>query len=290
MSEYSIDQFSKITGFNKLLIRTWENRYNFIEPKRSITNRRYYDDIMLTKGIKYSILISNGYKISKIVKFNNKQLNNLIENSLENSRDINIKYRIYVSKFIESAIYLDQKKFDKNYKLCIKALGFIKFYKNILIETMNQISILYLNSEITPANEHFLSENIRIKFAHAIEEINNDEKSKDKWILFLPENEYHDIGLLFAHLILKINNYEIIYLGQNTPRESLLKIKNDNTKFLCFLNTKREQSFIDNLCEFFNKNLKKSNIYIVEKEAHIKKKHENIYSVSKIDDFINFLR
>ena len=78
MAQYSIDQFSNLTGLNKILIRTWENRYNFIEPKRTDTNIRFYDDDMLTKGIKYSILVNNGHKISKVVKYQDTQVNNLI--------------------------------------------------------------------------------------------------------------------------------------------------------------------------------------------------------------------
>ena len=44
MSQYSIEQFSKITGLNKILIRTWENRYGFLKPKRTNTNIRFYDN------------------------------------------------------------------------------------------------------------------------------------------------------------------------------------------------------------------------------------------------------
>ena len=82
MSQYSIDQFSQITGLNKILIRTWENRYDFLEPRRTSTNIRFYDDNMLIKGIKYATLVKNGHKISKLVQHNNDYINNLIEETL----------------------------------------------------------------------------------------------------------------------------------------------------------------------------------------------------------------
>ena len=88
MSTYTINQFSKITGLNKILIRTWENRYNFLVPKRSSTNIRTYDNDMLNKGIKYSILVKSGYKISNLVRNSEEELNTLIEKTLENSQDI----------------------------------------------------------------------------------------------------------------------------------------------------------------------------------------------------------
>ena len=161
MSQYSINQFAQITGINKRLIRTWENRYNFLQPKRTPTNIRYYDDKMLIKGIKYSILVKNGLKISKLTNKTDEKINSLIENILIISKKSHERYEIYISKFIESALHYDQEVFDKTYKKCLKDLGIINFYRNILIQTMNKISILYLNTNINPANEHFFSSNIR---------------------------------------------------------------------------------------------------------------------------------
>ena len=132
MSLYSIDQFSQITGLNKILIRTWENRYNFLTPKRSSTNIRTYDDEMLNKGIKYALLVDNGFKISKLVSLNNKDLNNLLEETLEKSKDKIVKHNIYISKFLEAALTFNQEIFEKTYNTCLKKLGILNFYKEIL--------------------------------------------------------------------------------------------------------------------------------------------------------------
>ena len=181
MTQYSIDQFSKITGLNKILIRTWENRYNFLKPKRTPTNIRYYDDKMLTKGIKYAILVNDGYKISKLIKCEDHQINNLIEEKLKLSENIDTKYNIYISRFLEAALDYNQELFEKTYNKCVKDLGFINFYIHILTKTMNQVSILYLNNEIIPANEHFLSENIRRQLQHQIAITKTNIKNKDAW-------------------------------------------------------------------------------------------------------------
>jgi methanogenic corrinoid protein MtbC1 len=287
MAQYSIDQFSNITGLNKILIRTWENRYSFLDPMRTNTNIRYYDDEMLTKGIKYSILIENGHKISKIVKYENTEVNNLIEEILRISKDKETINSIYISKLVESALFFDQKLFNDTYDLLTKELSVIEFYKDVLMMAMSKISILYLNSKITPANEHFLSENIRIKISSEINNIKSISSNEKVWILFLPENEYHDIGLLFAHLILKKHDHKVIYLGQNTPRESLLQFSNKNHNFLCFINAMKIKNFSDKLCIFLN-DFSKSNIYLVERNDTINKKYKNITSVSDIDKFISF--
>lgn len=289
MTQYSIDQFSKITGLNKILIRTWEKRYNFLKPKRTTTNIRYYNDEMLTKGIKYSILVNDGYKISKLIKHQDQEINDLISEKLKLSDSIDTKYNIYVSRFLEAALEYDQELFDKNYDDCVKDIGFMKFYTDIVTKTMNQISILYLNNELMPANEHFFSENVRRQLQHQIAITKTNTTKKDPWVLFLAENEYHDIGLLFANLILKMNNHQIIYLGQNTPRESLLDLRNKSKKFLFFLKSKRNKKFLDDLCLFLNKKFKKSKIYVIDHEESLKTKYSNIIKIKDLDDFMNIL-
>ena len=289
MNQYTIDQFSKLTGLNKILIRTWENRYNFMTPKRTSTNIRYYDNFMLTQGIKYAILSRNGYKISKLINLNENDLNKLLETALTLNGDLNLKYEVYISKLIESAIFFNQKQFNQVYNDCINDIGFDSFYKEVLIKTMNKVGILWLNSEINPAHEHFLSENIRIKLSNEIEKTETT-KNKTKWVLFLPEDEFHDIGLLFAYLILKTNKEDVIYLGQNLPRETLLSLEKGDYKFLMFIVSNKAKGFTKELCEFMTKNFKKSDINIITKQASKEVSgFKNIHNINNLGDFVKKL-
>ena len=92
MSTYSIDQFSKITGLNKILLRTWENRYGFIVPSRTETNLRLYDDNMIVKALNTKILIDNNFKLKiyESIEFSEK----------ENVNDITKKLNKVLEKMI----------------------------------------------------------------------------------------------------------------------------------------------------------------------------------------------
>ena len=290
MQTYSIDQFAQITGLNKILIRTWENRYNFIVPNRTSTNIRTYDEHMLTKGIKYAILVNAGHKISKLIKFDNNEVNNLLNKTLNTTKNYNTKNAIYISKFIESALHLNQKIFSQTYKSCIAEYGFNEFYKEIIIPTMNRIGILFLNYKITPVHEHFISENIRIKIANEIEKTKSNPLKKSRtWVLFLPEHEYHDISLLFTYLILKQNNQKVIYIGQNTPIESLIEF-NKHHNLLCFLNTKSSQSNLAKMNIFFEKEFQDSFLYIVTNQKQSLSQAKNIKHLHKIEELEKVLK
>ena len=289
MSKYSIEQFSEITGLNKILIRTWENRYDFVNPVRSKTNIRFYSDAMLVKGIKFSILVENGYKISKLIKLNEKELNESIESILINNKNIKAKNRIYISRLIQSAINFDQILFDKTYKDCVKDIGLIDFYSDVILKTMNKIGILFLNSKINPAHEHFLSENVRIKISSEIDKIKSEDKIDKNWVLFLPENEFHDISLLFAKYLLKSKKISTTYLGQNVPRESLLSTKGKKVNYVCFLRSNKSNNYINELLDFLSDNLKESTIYMITSNVIISKKYKNIKQIKNFTEFASIL-
>ena len=47
------------------------------------------------------------------------------------------------------------------------------------------------------------------------------EKNDKVFVLFLPLNEIHELGLLYLHLEFLLHGYPSIYLGQSVPAENL---------------------------------------------------------------------
>ena len=74
MAHYSIKDLQNFTGIKAHTIRMWEKRYTIVEPKRTNTNIRYYDDDDLKKLINISILNRNGYKISAIASLSDSAI------------------------------------------------------------------------------------------------------------------------------------------------------------------------------------------------------------------------
>ena len=291
MNKYSIDDFSKITGLNKILIRTWENRYSFVNPHRTSTNIRYYDDKMIVKALRYSALVDAGFKISILTKLSSEEIDGLINNTLKKDNQTN-NYSQYISQILESSISYNQLLFHNTYEKCIKDIGIIECYKHVLLEALNRIGILWMNDKISPPQEHFLSELIKTKIYKEIEKIGFKKLSKENWVLFLPKNELHDIGLLFAYLTLKMNGHNVVYLGQNLPHSLLLSLKDknkiDNILFTIVSNTSKLD--IKEITNFLNTNFSKSKVYtIINKNLLNKDDCQKLNTISNIDEFINLI-
>ena len=291
MNKYSIDDFSKITGLNKILIRTWENRYSFVNPHRTSTNIRYYDDKMIVKALRYSILVDAGFKISILTKLSPEEIDDLINNTLKKDNQTN-KHSQYISQILESSISYNQLLFHNTYEKCIKDIGIIECYKQVLLVALNRIGILWMNDKISPPQEHFLSELIKTKIYKEIEKIGFKKLSKENWVLFLPKNELHDIGLLFAYLILRMKGHNVLYLGQNLPHSLMLSLKNenkiDNILFTVVSNTSKLD--IKEINNFLKTNFSESKVYtIINKNLLNKDDYQKLNTISNIDEFINLI-
>jgi MerR family transcriptional regulator, light-induced transcriptional regulator len=291
MNRYSINDFSKITGLNKILIRTWENRYSFVNPHRTSTNIRSYDDKMIIKALRYSSLVEAGFKMSALTKLSQKQIESLFNNTLKKKKTTT-KYYIYISKIIESSMSFNQLLFHDTYERCLKDIGIIACYQNVLLPALNRIGILWINDKITPPQEHFLSELIRTKIYKLIEDTGFEKFPKENWVLFLPKNELHDIGMLFAYLLLKMNGHNVVYLGQNLPHFLLssLKEKNkiDHILFSVISNTSKLD--LIEITDFLETNFSKSKIHtIINKKLLTDDCSRKLNAISTIDEFINLI-
>ena len=291
MNKYSIDDFSKITGLNKILIRTWENRYSFVKPHRTSTNVRYYDDKMIVKAIRYSTLVNAGFKISILNQLSAEQIDDLIDNQLKNKNQTN-KYSLYISQILESSISFNQLLFHNTYEKCIKDIGIIACYQHVLLPALNRIGIMWINNKISAPQEHFLSELIKTKIYKEIEKNGYKKLPKENWLLFLPKNELHDIGLLFAYLTLKMNGHNVVYLGQNLPHSFLLSLKEknkiDNILFSIVSNSSKLN--IVEITNFLETHFTHSKIHaILNKQLLGEDSFQKLNTISSIDEFINLI-
>ena len=214
MSYYSIKDLESLSGIKAHTLRIWEQRYNIINPKRSDSNIRLYDDSDLKLVLNISLLKEHGHKISKIAKLTLDDLSNEV---LKIS-DQQLSYPDQIHALTIAMIDMDEERFEKVMSTNVLQYGFENTMINIIYPFLTRIGTLWLTGSIGPAHEHFIINLIRQKMLVAIDGqvLRVDENSK-KFILYTPEGEYHEIGLLFANYILRARNNKVVYLGQSLP-------------------------------------------------------------------------
>ena len=291
MGSYSIDQFSSITGITKFVLRTWENRYGYLKAHRSETNIRIYTDDMIVRALNTNYLLEDGYKISKISKISEMELIKIVDEI--KVKQIEAKESYYINQIIISTLEFSTSKFNKLFDEGVLDFGILDFYKKVILTTLDRIGILWLTNRIAPSQEHFLSENIKQKLIVASDIYFKKENTRETWLLFLPENEFHEIGLLFARFLLVKNGFNVIYLGSNLPFDSLKqvgdKIEINNT--LMFAVSNSSIININSTVEYLESNFESANKYIISTEMTskmiVKKSSVNIFT--DVNSFINII-
>jgi DNA-binding transcriptional MerR regulator len=220
MAHYKISDLEKLSGVKAHTIRMWEKRYNVLSPLRTDSNIRYYDDQQLRKILNIVSLVNAGEKISKVGKLSELELNNEIT-ILSESGSLDVKEEILIQQLVSSGLAYDEVGFEKAFSNSILSFGLLEAYQRVFYPMLIKIGLLWIISELTEAQEHFVTSLLKQKILTAIDGLKQTPDYLETWLLFLPENEIHDIGLLIAHYGLKKKGAKVIYLGKDVSVEDL---------------------------------------------------------------------
>lgn len=244
MGSYTMSQVETLTGIKSHTLRVWERRYELLKPSRTSTNIRYYSDGEVRKLLNISILMNNGYRISKINNLENEEFNDLILNLKSSYSD---KFEDDINRLILCMIDMNEFAFEQIFQQNVMKNGLLTTITNLIYPFLNQVGLLWTTNKTIPSQEHFMSNLIRQKIITAIDLLNNPDDGAPRIILFLPEDESHEIGLLLASYIAKNLGWRVYYLGQNVPIMNLDKVyelTNAKVFFTMFVAPKKEKYFM----------------------------------------------
>lgn len=221
---FSIKDLENLSGIKAHTIRIWEKRYNLLEPMRTDTNIRLYNVENLQKLLNVVLLTQFGYKISKIGKLTIEEIEKTVI-KIQNDKTIN---NHALSAFKMAMLHFDQALFIKTYNQLIAEKDFTTIFVESFIPLLNEIGILWTANTISPAHEHFIAYLIKQKIIVQIEKhlSVNLKESKNTFVLYLPSNEIHDLGLLFLQYLLVSKGHHAIYLGRDLPIEDVAELNN----------------------------------------------------------------
>ncbi len=256
MNYFSISQLSRFSGIKPHTIRMWEQRYNALTPNRSEGNTRYYDNKQLRRLLNIVSLMESDYKVSELCSMPDKKLFSLVEELPGKAVDNDI-HEFFVLQLVRAGMSYDEVNFDKIFSHCLLKYGIKETYIKVIYPMLRRVGVMWVTNSLEPAAEHFISNLVRQKLFTVIDSLPAVKSNKDSWLLFLPENEFHEMGLLFANFLIRQSGRKAIYLGANVPLESLFVAVEETSpaKVLLFLAHNdlpgETQRYLDELSLFF---------------------------------------
>lgn len=232
---FTIADLENLSGVKIPTIRMWEKRYNLLSPQRTDTNIRLYDISDLRKLLNIVYLTNIGQKISKVSSYTSVELNTKVKESYQKRNS----EALLVNDFIISSLTFDNNLFHKTYNTLIEKYSFSDLFVKAFIPLLERIGILWQTSTLTPANEHFISYHILRKLYTNIdiaEKLSRRNTQDRLFVLYLPHNEIHELGLLYTYYELLMREMNVVYLGQSVELKEMK----------CFANKDSQNIFISN--------------------------------------------
>jgi len=291
-STFSIKNLENITGIKAHTLRIWEKRYNLLHPERTDTNIRRYSLESLKKLLNITLLYNQGFKISKIAQLDENEIPILV-------RDIALKYsseQISINALKLAMVNFDTVLFDVTFEELKKQYDFGFIFINIFMPLMRELGILWQTGAISPSHEHFITNLVKQKIHTQTELAQRDQTTQqnDKiFVLYLPENEIHELGILFLNYHILSKGYKTIFLGQSLPTESLETLFTFSTElnFVTYLTVEpNKNEIMDYLSDFHQRILKESDSKLLifgplQVEIDLSKMPDKIELFRSIDAF-----
>lgn len=259
-STFTIKNLENISGIKAHTLRIWEKRYNLLEPERTDTNIRRYSLESLKKLLNITLLYNHGFKISKIASFDENEIPLMV-------RDIALKSsseQVSINALKLAMVNFDYDLFDATFDETLSQYNFEFVFINILMPLMRELGILWQTGAISPSHEHFVTHLIKQKIHVQTEILQRRQYNQEEdklFVLFLPENEIHELGLLYLNYFILSKGHRTIFLGQSITIESLetLFSLSLSVSFVTYLTVEPNKDDIDEFLNNFNKHLLNDN-------------------------------
>ena len=291
--QYSISDLEKLSGIQAHTIRIWEQRYHALKPSRTAGNTRYYDDTELKRLLNIVSLSESGLKISQICALSEEEMQAHIEKEIAAISTGNKQFEPYISQLLHHGLAYKETMVGNLLSECLAHYGLKVTYQHIIYPLLVRLGLFWQKDSICPAQEHFMSNLIRQKLFAAIDVLPTPKKPKSTWLLFLPEDEGHDIGLLYAKYALKEAGENAIYLGSHVPMPSLIQAASENKVdyLLLFMLYSRLTTDAQNYIDHINEQFPKLQIILSGSEKLISdlKMPERVKWFNSIEAFENFI-
>ena len=157
-----------------------------------------------------------------------------------------------MNNFKIAMLNFDQSLFEETYNKLLACNSFRDVFLKEFLILLTDIGNLWITNTISPAHERFISTLIKQKILINIERVQNVNPRDDMtYILYLPMNEIHDIGVLYVHFELMLKGYKSVFLGPSVPLENLYELQHvfENITYISYFTV---EPVVDRVYDYLN--------------------------------------
>lgn len=213
----SITVISKACGISAPNLRIWEKRYQAFNPVRDEAGQRLYSEDDLLRAKMIAALLEKGHTISSVVNLSLQDLRIRLDSGKEDFSESLSKVGIKKLLGFLEKFDIDNLAAEMQYQRM--SIGAKDFIFKIILPVMQEIGEMVGKGKCSVTQEHIVSTIVRDQLSKIA--LPNTGESLGKFALATPEGNLHELAILIADILCKINRVSTSYLGAAHPAQCL---------------------------------------------------------------------
>jgi MerR family transcriptional regulator, light-induced transcriptional regulator len=228
---YTIKEASARSGVGIPLLRAWERRYGVVQPERTASGYRLYDDDDLARLVAMRRLIDDGWApqqaATRIRSAEPAELDGWAaevqgaprENASGGGPGLDAAHLELVDRIVLAAQQLDAAELGSALDEAFAMLRFEPAWEGVLLPALHRIGDGWHRGEIDVAGEHASSQTIQRRLAMAFEAAGAASASPPI-LVGLGPGARHEFGALAFAVAARRAGLPVLYLGPDVPVDS----------------------------------------------------------------------
>ncbi|HET6380377.1 MAG TPA: cobalamin B12-binding domain-containing protein [candidate division Zixibacteria bacterium] len=228
---YTIKEASARSGVGIPLLRAWERRYRVVEPMRTGSGYRLYDDEAIARLIAMRQLIDAGWAPQQAAaRIRAADAGELADLASDAARPPRVEVGaavaagpaprdLLIERIVEAAGRLDPAQLERALDETFALVRFETAWDAVLLPALRRIGDGWHRGEISVAGEHATSQAIHRRLAMAFEGA-GPAPSGPAVLVGLPPGARHEFAALAFATAVRRTGLPVLYLGPDLPAES----------------------------------------------------------------------
>lgn len=232
-AEYEIAALARLAGVNARTIRTWENRYEALKPKRGANGRRLYDAGDLRRLVLLKRLADLGHAPSRLARLDDDALEALALEVLalevlardgdRGGEDPAWDAAAIQSRLRRAAADGDIERFGRLIRFVLAEFAPLVAVEHYLAPVLGEIGALWAERRIGVGVEHALSEVVLRALHIQIDALRPASRGAPIGFATLG-GERHEFGALMACYLAAARGCRTLYVGPDMPAADLAAV------------------------------------------------------------------
>lgn len=204
-TRYTVKQVAGITGVPTATLRAWERRYSVVEPQRSDSRYRLYDQDEVDRLSRMAELVRAGTPARLAAAQVSPPQSQVTAPP--------------VAVLTEVAHTYDQQRLDEALDAAMASGEFEHVLEDWLRPALEELGDAWADGQVDVSGEHFVSAAVHRRLATAFEAATPPAHSPVV-LVGLPPHALHDLGAMAFAVCLRRRGLDVRYLGADLPEES----------------------------------------------------------------------